>query len=131
MNNYRPISNIPFISKLLEKVAVSRLVEHLSKNNLMEEYQSAYRADHSTETALLKVHHDISSALDQSHAVVHVILDLSAAFDTIDQSQLVVMLPVHTTMAVMCHVLFCLLHALSWLRMPMLLLHVLSQCRHM
>ena len=60
MNNYRPISNIPFISKLLEKVAVSRLVEHLSKNNLTEEYQSAYRADHSTETALLKVHHDIS-----------------------------------------------------------------------
>ena len=92
MNNYRPISNIPFISKLLEKVAVSRLVEHLSKNNLMEEYQSAYRADHSTETALLKVHHDISSALDQSHAVAHVILDLSAAFDTIDQSQLLSLL---------------------------------------
>ena len=92
MNNYRPISNIPFISKLLEKVAVSRLVEHLSKNNLMEEYQSAYRADHSTETALLKVHHDISSALDQSHAVAHVILDLSAAFDTIDQNQLLSLL---------------------------------------
>ena len=62
---------------------MSRLVEHRSKNNLMEEYQSAYRADHSTETALLKVHHDISRALDQSHAVAHVILDLSAAFDTI------------------------------------------------
>ena len=59
MNNYRPISNIPFISKLLENVVVSRLVEHLSKNNLMEEYQSAYRADHSTGPALLKVHHDI------------------------------------------------------------------------
>ena len=43
----------------------------------------------------------------------------------------VVMLPVDTTMAVMCHVLFCLLHALSWLRMPMRLLHVLPQCRHM
>ena len=59
MNNYRPISNIPFVSKWLEKVAVSRLVEHLSKNNLTEEYQSAYRADDSTETALLKVEHDI------------------------------------------------------------------------
>ena len=76
MNNYRPISNIPFISKLLEKVAVSRVVEHLSKNNLMEKYES----DHNTETALLKVHHDISSALDESHAVTHVILDLSAAY---------------------------------------------------
>ena len=92
MNNYRPISNIPFISKLMEKVAVSRVVEHLSNNNLMEEYQSAYRADHSTETALLKVHHDISSALDESHAVALVILDLSAAFDTIDQCQLLSLL---------------------------------------
>ena len=59
MSNYRPISNIPFIGKLLEKVAVSRVVENLSKNNLTEEYQTAYRADHSTESALLKVHHDI------------------------------------------------------------------------
>ena len=92
MNNYRPISNIPVISKLMEKVAVSRVVEHLSNNNLMEEYQSAYRADHSTETALLKVHHDISSALDESHAVALVILDLSAAFDTIDQCQLLSLL---------------------------------------
>ena len=92
MNNYRPISNIPFISKLMEKVAVSRVVEHLSNNNLMEEYQSAYRADHSTETALLKVHHDISSALDESHDVALVILDLSAAFDTIDQCQLLSLL---------------------------------------
>ena len=58
----------------------------------MEEYQSAYRADHSTETALLKVHHDISSALDESHAVALVILDLSAAFDTIDQCQLLSLL---------------------------------------
>ena len=82
MNNYRPISNIPFITKLMEKVAVSRVIEHLSKNNLMEEYQSAYRAHHSTETALLKVHHDTASALDDSHAVALVILDLSAAVDT-------------------------------------------------
>ena len=92
MNNYRPISNIPFISNLMEKVAVSRVVEHLYNNNLMEEYQSAYRADHSTETALLKVHHDISSVLDESHAVALVILDLPAAFDTIDQCQLLSLL---------------------------------------
>ena len=59
MSNYRPISNIPFISKLLEKVAVSRVVEHLSRNNQTEEYQSSCRADDSTDTALLKVHHDI------------------------------------------------------------------------
>ena len=56
---------------------------------MMEEYQSAYRADHSTETALFKVHHDISSALDESHAVALGILDLSAAFDTIYLSYLI------------------------------------------
>ena len=49
----------------------------------------------------------------------------------VQYGDIVVMLPVDTTMAVMCHVLFCLLHSLSWLRMPMRLLHVLPQCRHM
>ena len=58
----------------------------------MEEYQSAYRADHSTETALLKVHQDISSALDDQSDVAFVMLDLSAAFDTIDQDQLLKLL---------------------------------------
>ena len=71
---------------------MSRVVEHLSNNNLMEEYQSAYRADHSTKTALLKVHHDISSALDDSHAVALVKLVLSAAVDNIDQCQLLSLL---------------------------------------
>ena len=71
---------------------MSRVVEHLSNNNLMEEYHSAYRADHSTETALLKVHHDTSSALYDPHDVALVILGLSAAFDTSDQCQLLYLL---------------------------------------
>ena len=53
--NYRPVSNIPFISKVLEKVAVKRLTNHLDINGLQEDYQSAYKLMHSTETALLKV----------------------------------------------------------------------------
>ena len=88
LKSYRPVSNIPFVSKVMEKVAVSRLIEHLDQNNLHEEHQSAYKALHSTKTALLRVHNDISHALDDKKAVLFVMLDLSAAFDTIDQNQL-------------------------------------------
>ena len=88
LKNCRPVSSIPFVSKVMEKVAVSRLIEHLDQNNLHEEHQFSYKALHSTETALLRVHNDISHALDDNKAVLFVMLDLSAAFDTIDQNQL-------------------------------------------
>ena len=92
--NYRPVSNISFISKVLEKIAVKRLTNHLDINGLQEDYQSAYKLMHSTETALPKVKHDISSALDKHNSVLFVMLDLSAAFDTIDQNHLLVLLRV-------------------------------------
>lgn len=82
--NYRPVSNLRFISKLLEKIVAKRLDEHLIKNNLQDKYQSAYRKHHSTETALLKVQTDILEALDKGYSIALVMLDLSAAFDTID-----------------------------------------------
>ena len=82
--NYRPVSNLPFLSKVLEKVVAMRLEEHLIKNQLHDPLQSAYRAFHSTETALLKVHHDIATALDRNQPVALIMLDLSAAFDVID-----------------------------------------------
>ena len=85
--NYRTVSNIPLISKVLEKVAVKRLTNYQDINGLQEDYQSAYKPMYSTETALLKVKHDISSALDRHNSVFFVMLDLSAAFDTIDQNQ--------------------------------------------
>jgi hypothetical protein len=56
MKNYRPVSNLPFVSKVLEKVVESRPENHLTSNNLYERVQSAYRACHSIETALLHVH---------------------------------------------------------------------------
>ena len=91
--NYRPASNISFISKVLGKVAVKRLTNYLDINGLQEEdYQSAYKLMHSTETTLLKVKHDISSALDRHNSVLFVMLDLSAAFDTIYQNQLLSLL---------------------------------------
>ena len=85
---YRPVSNLAFISKLLEKIVDTRIKEHLQANHLHEEMQSAYRRVHSTETALLKVHSDIMMALDRGQRIALVMLDLSAAFDTLDQNTL-------------------------------------------
>jgi len=84
--NYRPVSNLPFISKVLEKVVAKRLDQHLDNNMLRDPLQSAYRPRHSTETALLRVNHDIMEALDGQSSAVLVLLDLSAAFDVIDHS---------------------------------------------
>ena len=86
LKNYRPISNLPFISKIIEKVVASQLKKHLTKNQLLDSLQSAYREAHSTETALIKVQSDIMSAVDSNRAAVLLLLDLSAAFDTIDHS---------------------------------------------
>ena len=87
--NYRPVSNLPFVSKILEKVVANRLEEHLESNSLHDDLQSAYRTCHSTETALLRVHHDITLALDNNSCAVLVMFDLSAAFDVIDHPILI------------------------------------------
>ena len=81
--NYRPISNLAFLSKTIERTAVSQMEPYLV-GNLYPKIQSAYRKFHSTETALLKVSNDILRAVDQHQEVVLVLLDLSSAFDTID-----------------------------------------------
>ena len=86
--NYRPVSNISFISKIIEKVVSNQLKDYLCQNNLIEMYQSAYVANRSTETALLKVRSDILNAVDRREVVFLVMLDLSAAFDTIDHDML-------------------------------------------
>ena len=84
MKNYRPVSNLPFVSKVLERVVLRRLLNHLDVTNQHEPHQSAYCPLHSTETALVRVYNDILLSLDQQKAVSLVLLDLSAAFDTID-----------------------------------------------
>ena len=86
LNNYRPVSNISFLSKTLERVVADQLCEFLSQNGMFAKFQSAYRVAHSRETAILKVHNDIMNALDCKKDVVLVMLDLSAAFDTLDHS---------------------------------------------
>ena len=84
LKNYRPVSNLSYISKLLERVVAGRLTDYMAENNLHEHLQSAYKPGHSTETALVKVQNDILTSIDQHGVVLLVILDLSAAFDTID-----------------------------------------------
>ena len=73
LKNYIPVSNIAFVGKVLEKVTVRRLIDHLTLNGLHEEYQSAYKMLHSTETALLRVQQEISSELDKNRAMLFAI----------------------------------------------------------
>ena len=77
--NYRPVSNLSFLSKVLERVVAARLTNYMTINQLHEPMQSAYRACHSTETALVWVQNDILRTLDQGRAAILVLLDLSAA----------------------------------------------------
>ena len=86
LKNYRPVSNLTFVSKIIEKIVATCLNEYLETYNLLEKYQSAYKKFHGTETAILKVQNDILRKLDNKHAVFLVLLDLSAAFDTIDHN---------------------------------------------
>jgi hypothetical protein len=85
-SNYRPVSNVQFLGKIIEKCVASQLCQHLSHYQLGDKLQSAYKPAHSTETALVRVKRDCDQAIDSGKAVLLVLLDLSAAFDTIDHS---------------------------------------------
>ena len=84
--NLRPISNLKVVSKLVEKVVATQLTDHVMKHHLDETFQSAYKNSHSTETALVRVQNDILCAIDNNESVILLLLDLSAAFDTVDHS---------------------------------------------
>lgn len=88
LKNYRPISNLSFLSKLVEKVISTRLFEHMKTNGLLEKMQSAYKVGHSTETAILRIQNDLLCSVDKGCGVYLILLDLSAAFDTVDHSLL-------------------------------------------
>jgi len=83
VKNYRPISNLKVISKLLERLAASQLMAYLSDNKLLPHHQSAYCTFCSTETVIARVLSDILTALDSGDIAILALLDLSAAFDTV------------------------------------------------
>ena len=84
LSNYRPISNLSFISKLLERIIASQIRQYMVTNDIFDVFQSAYRPAHSCETALVRIQNDILVSLDNRKSVILVLLDLSAAFDAVD-----------------------------------------------
>ena len=84
LKNYRPVTNLTFVSKILEKVVFQQILSHIDFNSLHAVFQSAYKKYHSTETALLKVYTDLLDGIDSGKICYLNLLDLSAAFDTID-----------------------------------------------
>ena len=86
--NYRPVSNLLFVGKLIERVVSIRLNKHMTDNDLHSDFQHGYKKGHSTETLLLKVVNDLLVSCDKQLPSIVMLLDLSAAFDTVDQSKL-------------------------------------------
>jgi hypothetical protein len=92
--NYRPVANLTFMSKILEKIIDEQLTSHLHRINAFHSRQSAYLKHRSTETGLLRIHTDICSHLDNGNAVLLGSLDMSTAFDTVDHNILLTRLRV-------------------------------------
>ena len=80
------LSNLPVVSKLIEKIVLDQLNDHLKTNELHCPVQSGYRPNHSCETLLVRMTDDIFKEVHRDNIVIVVLLDLSAAFDTIDHS---------------------------------------------
>ena len=93
--NYRPVSNLQFVSKLIERGAADQFSKHVTSHMLYEPFQSAYRQYCSTETALLRVANDILLSMDNQNVTLLVLLDMSVAFDTVDHVLLIDRLTSH------------------------------------
>ena len=80
------MSNLSFISKVLERIVYFQFLNSITANKLIDKFQSAYKPGHSTETSLTRVVNDMLNAIDNGNLSLLTLLDLSAAFDTIDHS---------------------------------------------
>ena len=88
LENYRLVANSSFISKIIEMAIATQIHSHLINNDIVDNFQSAYKMGHSCETALLRVYNDIVTTIGRGNGAMLVLLDLSAAFDTIDYDKL-------------------------------------------
>ena len=86
--NYRPVSNLTFISKVVEKITLNQFTQHCENNNLLSDYQLVYRKYHSCETSLIKLVNDLLWAMEKQEVTAMTLLDLSAAFDTVNHDLL-------------------------------------------
>lgn len=84
----RPIANLCEFSKLLERLVHKQIVKYLDEHNIMDPFQSGYRKKYSTQTALLKLCHDIRKAADNRHVTILVLFDFSKAFDMVSHARL-------------------------------------------
>ena len=84
LRNHHRVSNLSFLSKMLEKIVSKQLIAYFESNCLLPTNQYAYRVNYSTETALLRVYSDLVAASDAGQVSLLMLLDLSAAFDTVD-----------------------------------------------
>ena len=83
LSNYRPISLLPTISKIFERIIHIQLQEYLNRNNLLAEQQYGFRPNHSTEYAAVKLVDYISNKMDDHKILGTIFIDLSKAFDTL------------------------------------------------
>ena len=82
--NYRPVSNLSFLSKLVEKCMLSQFNSHCKLNGLIPNYQSAYRAFHSCKTSLINICNEALWSMENRKVTALVVMDLSTAFETVD-----------------------------------------------
>lgn len=92
LSSYRPINQLPFFSKIAERLVLNRLMNFLESHNLLDPYQNAYRRQHSCESALTYLHDYSLASMDAGKITVVVLLDLSAAFDCVDHDILLTIL---------------------------------------
>ena len=88
MNHFRPIVNLQFLSKVIEKVVLKQLNNHMTANNLNCEQQFGYKKNFSTETMLLQIVDEVLVGFEQKSGTILVLLDMSSAFDTVEISKL-------------------------------------------
>ena len=86
LSNYRPIANLKFLAKTIERAVAAQVRSHMATHSLTTKLQSAYRKGRSVETALLRFYSDLLLAADNGEESILVLLDYSAAFDTIDHN---------------------------------------------